>query len=345
MKLQRYKKNPILEPIKSHRWESKAVFNCGVVCDKDKVHMLYRAIGEHKDYISRLGYAESSDGVNFKRLKKPVFKPEKPYERWGVEDPRIVKIGNIFYITYAVLSKHAIKEGGGIHRTALLTTKDFSHFKRRGVITPKQTGDREVALFPEKINGKFVMLHRPRWTKDTVFKKNGKLYLKIKDKIIQWPFKEIPSYFPRKSSIWIAYSKDLKNWSGHKVIMEPTENWESIQVGCGPPPIKTKRGWLLIYHGVSPPAQKAVYIKSLGVHRAGVAILDLKDPSKVIKRTRKPLLEPKEKYELWGDTQKVVFPEGAVIINEEIFVYYGAADKKIGLATSRIDNLLESLFL
>lgn len=306
--------------------------------------MLYRAIGEHKNYISRLGYAESSNGVNFKRLKSPVFKPERSYEKWGIEDPRIVKIGGIFYITYAVLSKHAIKEGGGIHRTALLSTKDFCHFKRYGIITPKQTGDREVALFPEKINGKFVMLHRPRWTKDTVFEKNGKLHLKVKDKIVKWPLKEIPRYFPRKSSIWIAYSKDLKNWLGHKVIMEPNEKWESIQVGCGPPPIKTEKGWLLFYHGVSPPAQKAVYVRSLGIHRVGAVILDLKDPSRVIKRTKIPILQPKEKYELWGDTQKVVFPEGAVIIGKNIFIYYGAADKKIGLAFCKTRSLLDKLF-
>lgn len=343
MKFKRYNKNPILKPALGHKWESKAVFNCGVIYDKKKVHMLYRAIGEHKNYISRLGYAKSKDGIYFQRLKKPVFVPEKSYEKWGIEDPRIVKIEGKFYITYAVLSRHAIKNGGGIHQTALASTKDFVRFKRHGIITPKKTNDREVALFPEKINGKYVMLHRPQWTKETVFKRNGKLYLETKYRNIKWPLKEIPRYLPEKQSIWIAYSKDLKNWSGHKVLMEPSEKWEEIQIGVGAPPIKTNKGWLLIYHGVAGPGQKAVYIKSLGIHRAGACLLSLKNPSRIIARTKKPILEPEKKYELFGDTQKVVFPEGAVVIKDKLFVYYGAADKTICLATCNLDKFLNSL--
>jgi len=344
MQLKRYEKNPIIKPIKNHQWESKATFNCGVVYDQGKFHMLYRAIGEYRNYISRIGYAVSEDGINFERKAVPVLKPLKSYERWGMEDPRITKIGDRFYITYVVLNKSAIKDGGGIIKTALSSTKDFINFKRHGVITPSLTNDRDVIIFPEKINGRYVMLHRPHyWIKDRVHKKGDELFLDIKTGVIKWPIEEKPNYFPDKPSIWIAYSNDLKNWFNHKVLIEPQEDWELKQVGSGAPPIKTEKGWLLIYHGVSDYMRKSVFGYASGTYRVGALLLDFNDPARVIARTREPILEPRGKYEISGDTPQVVFPVGAVIVKKKLYVYYGAADKTVCLATANLDRFLNYL--
>jgi len=337
MKLKKHEQNPILEPIKNNKWESGAVFNCGAVYDGGLVHLIYRAIGEYDDYISRLGYAVSKDGVNFKRNDKPIFEPVEKYEKWACEDPRITKIGDKFYITYVALSKPA-HTGGGPPRTALASTTDFINFKRHGIITPKGADDRDTVLFPDKINGKYVMLHRPHnWTKKDVYEEKGKLYLKVKERTIEWPIEEKPDYFPEKPSIWIASSDNLKDWLGHKVIMEPKENWESIKIGAGPPPIKTDKGWLLVYHGVG-------YEKDIKKYKSGAVLLNLKDPSKVIARTKKSILEPDKDYEIFGDVPNVVFPEGAIVKGNELFVYYGAADKTCCLATCNLDELVNFIY-
>ncbi len=348
MELKRHDKNPILKPIKKNKWESGAVFNCGAVYEGGSVSLLYRAIGEYENYISRLGYATSKDGVNFKRNDKPVFEPLEEYEKWGCEDPRITKIGNKFYITYAALSK-PVMEGGGPPRTALASTTDFIHFKRHGIITHKGADDRDVVLFPEKINGKYVMLHRPHnWTKKNVFEKNGKLYLRVRRKIIEWPIKEVPNYFPEKPSIWIAYSNNLKDWFGHKVVIEHT-NKLLMKIGAGAPPLKTKEGWLVLYHDVKRVIKDQRYKSWKGKiriceYRTRVALLDLKDPSKVIANPTQPILLPKKDYELYGDVPLVVFLEGAIIKGDELFVYYGAADTTCCLATCKLNELIDFLF-
>jgi predicted GH43/DUF377 family glycosyl hydrolase len=125
----------------------------------------------------------------------------------------------------------------------------------------------------------------------------------------------------------------LHEWTDHKVFLQPVEEWERRKVGAGPPPIKTKDGWLLIYHGVD----------SEHAYRAGAALLDLNDPSQVIARTVKPLLEPKESYERIGDVPNVVFPTAIIELDNQLFVYYGAADKSICLATVELNVLIDSL--
>jgi predicted GH43/DUF377 family glycosyl hydrolase len=348
MKLKRHQQNPVLEPIKNNKWESKAVFNCGAVYDNDQVHLLYRAIGEYDDYISRLGYAITRDGVNFERKDSPVFEPVEEYEKWGCEDPRITKIEGKFYVTYVALSKPT-RKSGGLSRTALISTEDFTRFERHGIITPDGADDRDTVLFPEKIKGKYVMLHRPHnWTKKDAYEENEKLYLRVKEKTIEWPLEEVPDFFPEKPSIWIAYSDNLKDWFGHKVVMKPEREWEELKIGAGPPPIRTEKGWLLIYHGNSwlhnsklKNYKGEVYNR---IYKAGAALLDLKDPSRVIARTKKPILEPQKDYEIFGDVPNVVFPEGMAVIDEELFVYYGAADKTCCLATCKLNVLIDSIF-
>jgi len=308
MKLKRYKNNPILEPNEKNWWESKAVFNPAAVYKAGMVHLLPRVIGEYEKYISRLGYYVSTDGLNFERvIDEPVFKPQEQYERWGCEDPRITELEGELFITYVALSEPA-RRGGGPPRTALTSTKDFRSFYRYGVITPLGLDDKDTVLFPEKIKGKYAVLHRP----------------------LDWVG---TNYGTDRPSIWIGYSDHLKGLYGHKVVMKPEQKWESRKIGAGPPPIKTREGWLLIYHGVD---ENSVY-------RAGAALLDLNSPSKIKSRSPYPILEPEKKYEKIGDVSNVVFPEGAVVIDDELFVYYGGADKVCCVATANLDELLDYL--
>jgi predicted GH43/DUF377 family glycosyl hydrolase len=225
---QRYSKNPILSPT-SNWWETKAVFNCAVVEKDGVINMLYRAVGD--DNISRFGYAASYDGFNFERYPLPIY--EGPlgdeFERLGCEDPRITIIDGTYYIPYVGTSVYpAIENRPSTFkigppwrcRVSLLSTKDFKSFTRYGVILP-EFDDKDAVLFPEKIQGKYVMYHRV-----------------------------LPD-------IWVSYSDDLINWYDHKPVMSPKSgSWDSERIGAGAPPIKTADGWLNFYHGVD---EKRVY--------------------------------------------------------------------------------------
>ncbi len=293
MKLKRFSENPILKPIKKNKWECGAVFNCATVFDGKIVHLLYRAIGEYDTYISSLGYAVSKDGFNFKRNDNPVFEPREQYERFGCEDPRVTQIDNTFYMTYTALSSRAWSGKG--NRVALASTTDFRSFERHGIILPDME-NKDVVIFPEKVSGKYVMYHRTM------------------------------------PDIWIGYSDNLKEWTGHKIVMRPREGlWDCTKIGAGPPPIKTEHGWLLFYHGVD---EKRVY-------RLGVALFDLNDPSRLIARQEEPILEPEEPWELEGDVPTVVFNCGAIEKNGMYYVYYGGADTVIGVATVSKEEALD----
>ena len=326
--LQRYEKNPILIPKEANWWESKAVFNCAILHYENKFHMLYRAIGEYERYISRIGYASSTDGYSFARSNHIALEPTQDYEKYGIEDPRMVEIDNQVYITYVILSAY-VTEGAVVEAsTALATTTDFLKYTRLRVITSKGSNNKDVVLFPEKMSqqqssvlssstssnnadgaGKYFFLHRPSsWIGST--------------------------YGVDKPSIWLGEGNALTNFEKHTLLLKPEEDWEELKVGAGPPPIKTRAGWLVIYHGVSRDK----------VYSAGAALLDLHDPSKIIGRTKKPILEPKEPYEKLGDVNNVVFPTGACIVdNDKLFVYYGAADKVCCLATADLNYLLDHI--
>ncbi len=308
MKLIRYSGNPILRPTKNW-WETRAVFNAGANIFENKIVLLYRAIGG--DSFSRFGLAKSIDGVSFERFEDPVFEAElsNQYERLGVEDPRITKIEDTYYIVYtapSVYEAKAYKTGNFAPslshsapwriRPSLITTKDFKTFKREGILLEKEAKD--AALFPEKIAGEYDLLYR---------------------------------VYP---NISITFSKDLKTWLGDKVIVSPREGfWDDERVGAGTQPIKTEKGWLLFYHGVN---------KS-HVYQIGILLLDLKDPTKILYRSSQPALEPQESYEKEGDTVNVVFTCGAVEKDGQYFVYYGGADKVIGLATINKEELLNEI--
>jgi beta-1,2-mannobiose phosphorylase / 1,2-beta-oligomannan phosphorylase len=311
--LERHKKNPILLPNDSNWWESKAVFNCAVLRDDNRIHMLYRAVGEYEKYISRIGYASSSDGFCFTRRREIALAPSEEYEKYGIEDPRLVKIDQEIYLSYVVLSNYVSQRPSA--STALATTKDFSNYTKLGIITSKGSDNKDVVLFPENVyqqlsdgtgNLKYLFLHRPStWVGS--------------------------KYGVQRPSIWIGEGGSLTNFEKHTLLIKPEQQWEMLKVGAGPPPIKTKEGWLLIYHGVDRDH----------VYAAGAALLDLKDPTKVIARTKKPVLEPNESYEKNGDVNNVVFPTAAYVMDEKLFVYYGAADKVCCLATVDLENFLD----
>ena len=320
MKLKRYQENPVLEP-RGDDWESIAVFNCAATYKEGKIHVLYRAVGDYVRYASRLGYAIFDEDLNLlERPEEPIFSPDIKLWEMSIEDPRFNKIDNELYLTYVVTPTpsppSAVRRQLGIPkpetagpRTALARVEDFHQFTRLGIITPYDADERDVVLFPEKIQGRYGAIHRPgNWIG--------------------------PGYPVEQPSICFAFLDELPGrMYDHKVIMEPERPWEGKKIGAGPPPIKTEVGWLLIYHGVDPDH----------VYRAGAALLDLEEPWRVLARTPEPILEPEERYEREGDVPNVVFPEGAGVIGDELLVFYGAADKVCCAARVRLDELISYL--
>jgi predicted GH43/DUF377 family glycosyl hydrolase len=294
MKLERLSLSPILEPRASNAWEAGAVFNAGVIAHGNRIHLIYRATdmssnGEEGEYVNNLGYAFSSDGIHFDRLENPILINDIEQERRGPEDPRITMFGNVFYMLYTGFGGRF----SGDYRICLASSQDLINWKRHGIVLDEPNKD--AALFPEKINGRFVMLHR------------------------------------REPDIWLAYSDDLIKWDNHRSIMQPkvSSSWESAKIGAAGPPIKTERGWFLIYHGVSED----------GRYSLGAVLLDLADPSKILHRQSEPILEPQLEWEIEGHVPNVVFSCGQVVLKDQLLVYYGGADSVIGVAAVGVKEI------
>lgn len=335
MKLKKFEGNPILSPKIENSWESLVTCNPGVYYDKGVFYMLYRAAGNDKEHVIRFGLATSNDGINFDRQSNlPVFSPSPDGPDAGcVEDPRIVKFGNTYYITYAyrpfhpgqywefghdeVLFPECDNEAPQVLKynlanSGLALTNDFRSFRRLGRITSPIFDDRDVILFPEKINNQYVMIHRP---KQYVGETYG----------VEYP------------SIWIKFSDDLLNWENkdsHLLLTGRKGTWEE-KVGGGAPPLKTNKGWIFLYHGVDK--------GGLGCYRVGALLLDLNNPLKIIAKTNDFILEPEFDYEFDGFYKGCVFPTGNVIVNDTLYVYYGCSDKYVGLATCSVRELIDYL--
>jgi predicted GH43/DUF377 family glycosyl hydrolase len=316
--LERYENNPILGPNRANWWESKAVFNCATLYDGSKVHMLYRAVGEYRNYISRIGYAYSTDGYSFTRYNGVASEPFEDYERYGIEDPRLFILDSKTYFTYVVPSNY-VRELPVVS-SALATTEDYHGFKRLGIITSKLPDDKDVVFFSERMSPTSL-------DKRTSNERDNKCYFSL-HRPSSWIG---PEYGANRPSIWLGESSTLTNFEKFSLLLKPEQDWEVAKVGAGPPPIKTRRGWLIIYHGVS----------SSKVYRAGAAIVDLEKPNKILGRSTLPILEPEKEYEIYGDVNNVVFPTGACVIDKKLFLYYGAADKVCCLATADLDALVE----
>ena len=293
----RYPGNPIIT-LDDIPQPSNAVFNAAVTKYRDEYLLLLRVEGlEGK---SKFFLARGKDGFHFKVSKRSVMQwsgqePFKTYEKRGIEDPRITRIGDIYYILYTAVS-HA---GTCI---ALAATEDFKTFKRIALISEPQNKD--AALFPKKINNRFVRFDRP---------------------------------MAAGGNIWISYSSDLLYWGDSKCVMETRPGyWDSARIGSGSPPLETDKGWLEIYHGVKRTPNGSIY-------RLGTALFDLKDPSRLLARCEAPILSPKEHYERIGDVPNVIFGCG-IILEEtgEIKIYYGAADTCICVGLTSLHDLLEA---
>lgn len=296
LKLQRSKNNPILTP-SNLPWEDMLVFNPAATMFKDKVYLIYRAMGK-TDIYSRLGLAISADGIHFERKKDPLYYGGgHPNESLGIEDPRIVKIDDTYYITYTAVSENLYAEVNPNWwkekidkrpKIALSTTKDFLSFVDHDVIVPNLNG-KNSSFFPKKTNGEYWLLYRAGVGK---------------------------TYFEK--------SQSLTDWhNGYPIFEERPGMWDCVRTGIGSPPIETEKGWLLFYHGVD----------QTNTYRLGIMFLDLEDPLKILYRSPEPILEPETDYEKYGYVNNVVFTCGAVEKDDLYYVYYGAADEVIGVAT------------
>jgi predicted GH43/DUF377 family glycosyl hydrolase len=311
IKLERFPGNPVIKPNPKLSWQAKAVFNPTALYEHSRVHLAYRAMSE--DNTSVIGFASSADGYNFDdQSSEPIYTPREEFEaklvpggNSGCEDPRLTRIDDTIYMLYTAFN------GRSDPRVALthISLDDFLkrrwNWSRPVLISPPNLSDKDAAIFPKKIKGKYAILHR------------------------------------LGTSIWLDLVNDLKfegnKWLGGHIFMSPKDELpDTDRLGISGPPIETKYGWLLLYHAASRKTQPMTYYVS-------AALLDLKDPSKVLARRKVPILEPETPYELYGQVNNVVFPCGAAIIGEDLFVYYGGADSVIGVATMKVEDLLNSL--
>ncbi|HXM95142.1 MAG TPA: glycoside hydrolase family 130 protein [Candidatus Dormibacteraeota bacterium] len=286
---------PVLSP-QGNGWESAGTFNPSVVLRNGKYVMLYRA--QDAAGTSRLGYAESFDGIHFERRPEPVLSPETAYEKdGGVEDPRLVKIGDTYYLTYTGYNKKDAQ-------LCLATSKDLIHWERRGVILPAYKGNWNVAwtksgaIIPEKIDGKYWMY---------------------------W----LGTAADKTDQMGLSYSTDLIHWTealNTPVLPRRVGQFDSRVVEPGPAPLLTPTGIVLIYNGAD---DKLVY-------RTGVAVFDRKDPRKLLSRTDQPIFAPTLEWEKIGQVPNVVFVEGMAPRGEDFFFYYGGADKHVGVAEAQL---------
>ncbi|MGE5086366.1 MAG: hypothetical protein ACM3MG_08720, partial [Bacillota bacterium] len=320
--LDRAQTNPVIYPRSQFHWESFATYNPAAFYAQGRVHILYRAQGP--DLISSIGYASSVDGINIdERLESPIYVPQEVFESFqkksaadveqryisgggiaGCEDPRVTLIGERVYMTYVAF------DGASPPRVALTSIHldDFLakrwNWEKPVLISPPGIVDKSAVIFPEKIKGKYVIMHR---------------------------------IFP---NIQIDYTADL-NFDGSRWLKEQDrisirENmWDSRKIGAGAPPIKTAEGWLLIYYGVDDRDDR--------LYKMGAMLLDLEDPTKVLYRSSTPILEPEDWYENSGFKPGIVYPCGAVVLNKTLLVYYGGADCVVCVASRDLESFLSAL--
>jgi len=251
-------------------------------------------------FVSHLCVVECGDGRAVDRVGPTRFFPHGPLEEFGVEDPRVTKIGDEFFITYVGVSKHG-------PTTMLATTRDFRSFQRHGVIFCPDNKD--VVFFPEKINGRYTVLHRP----------------------------SISTTLTRPE-MWIASSADARAWGGHAPLHRGVQSWEIGRVGAGAPPIRTSAGWLEFYHGNDRrPGETRV-----GRYSGGLLLLDANEPSRVL-GVSQAVFVPEVDFELNGFVADVVFPTGIIERGDTVLVYYGAADSVSAVTEFRLGDLLDAV--
>ncbi len=299
---QRFEGNPILRAA-DFPSAVNAVFNPGAAEVEGRTLLLLRV--EHRSGLSSLVVATSENGLTGWEIDETRgLQPRSGLdeEKWGIEDPRITRIGDEYYVVYVGFSAYG-------PLVSLAKTKDFDHWERCGVLLPPE--DKDAALFPTTFNGRWGLIHRP-----------------------------VPAMSGLGRHMWLSFSPDLRHWGETRVLLEARRggHWDANKIGLGPPPILTKDGWLLCYHGVRETASGSLY-------RLGLALLDRDDPSKVLARSNDWVFGPREPYEQLGDVPGVVFPCGWILRDDgdTLHLYYGAADSVVCVAETSLARLLDHL--
>jgi predicted GH43/DUF377 family glycosyl hydrolase len=322
-------------------FENAGVLNPACIKDGDKVHVFYRAVKVGN--YSTIGYARLNGPTEVEfRMDKPLIEATAEYESHGIEDPRIVKIDDTYYMSYTAYD--------GVNALGCLaTSKDLQHFEKQGVIVPKITYETFVELTKTKglLKNKYYRFNRHEnvhekdrenmllWDKNVVFfprRINGNLAFihRIKPGIqIVTGIKEISDL---THEFWENYLIHLDE----NILLDPKFNHERNYIGGGCPPIETEHGWLMVYHGVHESLNGYVYC-------ACVTLLDLEDPRKEIARLPYGLFQPDQDWELTGYVHNVCFPSGAAVFEDTLYIYYGAADERIACASVNITELLNEL--
>jgi beta-1,2-mannobiose phosphorylase / 1,2-beta-oligomannan phosphorylase len=300
----RHAANPILQA-SDWPYPVNVVFNPAAARVGDETLVIARA--EDLRGISHLAVARSANGIDGWTIDpEPLLASEEGVESelWGFEDPRVVFVPEL---DHWVITCTAYGPAGPA--VYLATTEDFRTVVRHGII--RQPEDKNAALLPHRVDGKWVLLHRPK-----------------------------TEYGGARGEILLSRSADLESWSAPEQVMRPREGawWDASRIGIGPPPIETEHGWLLIYHGVKEMVGGAVY-------RVGLALLDRGEPTIVLHRLPEWVLGPSATYERTGDVPNTVFPCGVIHDPETdvVSLYYGAADTSICLATARLTELLDAV--
>lgn len=296
MNIIKYSANPILTN-KDVPFRVNSIFNAGAVKYKNEYLLLCRV--EMPTGRSSFVLARSLDGISFKVDSTPSLTPEDhgeyyEYAEWGIEDARITEIGKKYYLTYTGYSRH-------MPLVLLAETSDFRKFKVHGPIT--EPSNKDCALFPEKIGGNYWKMDRPS--------------------------NESANY------IWVNSSPDLIHWGGYRFMYGPVAGtWQADKVGGSTPPVRTKKGWLFLYHGVRTFGISSIY-------KIGVMLTDLKEPWRILGKSAEPVLMPEHDYERIGDVANVVFTNGWIVDEDGLVrIYYSGADSNICLATTTVDYLL-----
>jgi len=304
----RYAQNPIISPRPEFAWEAKATFNPAVIYEDGKFHIVYRAMSF--DDTSVFGYASSKDGVHIdERSEIPIYEPGNHFERKlrpgnsGCEDPRITKIDDTYYMFYTAFD-------GFTPRVAYTTIKVVDFLNKRWnwesskVITPPDYPDKDACLLSKKKDGKFVIFHR----------------------VLEGICVNMEDNLNFDEHRWLVH---------HSFIIEPRKPyWDNFKFGIAAPPIETQYGWLMFYHRATIPGS---------IYKVEAALLHLDDPSNVISLTDATLLEPEMDYETNGLVPNVVFPCGAILLDGNIYLYYGGADKVVAVAKMELKDILKRL--
>jgi beta-1,2-mannobiose phosphorylase / 1,2-beta-oligomannan phosphorylase len=318
-----YDKNPILLRERTNTWEAGSVLNPSVIYDEGVYRMVYRATNDTEIdvpglYMSSIGYAESADGIHFTRSKRPLISPTEEYEkRLGCEDPRVTKLGDTYFLYYTAVGED---ENGPLRakaRVALATSTDFRTWTKHGIVGPRHTRSKAACLFPEKIQDEYVMLYT--WMSDSPL-----------SSIMEARFQKLQDVLNPSPSLM---AENIAHYEENVVFQPPERVYRGPEVGAVP--IRTESGWLLIYCGANTASYPEWTISA--------ALLDLEDPRRVLAKTKQPILKPETEKEVKGVVGNVTFPEGAVVVGEKLFVYYGSGDQGICLGTCKISDLMDYL--